>query len=183
MAPRKGFEPLPPDSESGILPVRRSGNWLRVRDLNSDLVIQSHSSCQLDELGISGGIGWILTISLRLRRPALYTLSYNPVLAETERFERSQDFSRRLSGALPYQLGDISKLVQSPASNVQSLAVRADFRLWTLDFGLTCWRKGQDSNLQATCAVVFKTTALPVRLPFQELDMVHAVGLAPTKSR
>jgi hypothetical protein len=28
------------------------------------------------------------------------------------------------------------------------------------------WRKGQDSNPQATCAVVFKTTALPVRLPF-----------------
>src|SRR6266446_10953758 len=29
------------------------------------------------------------------------------------------------------------------------------------------WRKGQESNLQATSAVVFGTTALPVRLPFQ----------------
>src|SRR5262245_63363827 len=27
------------------------------------------------------------------------------------------------------------------------------------------WRKGQESNLQATSAVVFGTTALPVRLP------------------
>ena len=34
---------------------------------------------------------------------------------------------------------------------------------------LVNWRKGQDLNLQATeCAVVFGTTALPVRLPFQE---------------
>jgi hypothetical protein len=31
------------------------------------------------------------------------------------------------------------------------------------------WRKGQESNLQATeRAVVFKTTALPVRLPFRK---------------
>jgi hypothetical protein len=41
------------------------------------------------------------------------------------------------------------------------------------------WRKGQESNLQALRAVVFRTTALPVRLPFREL--VHVVGLAPTK--
>src|SRR3989442_7796582 len=34
--------------------------------------------------------------------------------------------------------------------------------------GSDIWRKGQDSNLQATSAVVFGTTALPVRLPFQE---------------
>ena len=32
------------------------------------------------------------------------------------------------------------------------------------------WRKGQESNLQATSAVVFGTTALPVRLPFRETD-------------
>ena len=59
-----------------------------------------------------GGIGWILTISLRLRRPALYTLSYNPKLAEMERFERSQAFARHLSGVLPYQLGHISKMAE-----------------------------------------------------------------------
>src|SRR5262245_36801122 len=29
------------------------------------------------------------------------------------------------------------------------------------------WRKGQDSNLQGSSPVVFKTTALPVRLPFR----------------
>ena len=33
------------------------------------------------------------------------------------------------------------------------------------------WRKGQDLNLQATSAVVFKTTALPVRLPFQTFSI------------
>src|SRR5262245_65195975 len=31
----------------------------------------------------------------------------------------------------------------------------------------TIWRKGQESNLQAMSAVVFGTTALPVRLPFR----------------
>jgi hypothetical protein len=31
-----------------------------------------------------------------------------------------------------------------------------------------------------TCAVVFKSTALPIRLPFQKV-LVHVVGLAPTK--
>ena len=33
-------------------------------------------------------------------------------LAEMERFERSQDFSRHLSGVLPFQLGDISGLAE-----------------------------------------------------------------------
>jgi hypothetical protein len=39
------------------------------------------------------------------------------------------------------------------------------------------WRKGQDSNLQATSAVVFKTTALPLRLPFR---IVGACGRTRT---
>ena len=34
------------------------------------------------------------------------------------------------------------------------------------------WRKGQDLNLQATSAVVFKTTALPVRLPFRKIFLI-----------
>ena len=49
--------------------------------------------------------------------------------------------ARRFSRPLPYQLGDAS----------------------------VNWRKGQESNLQATSAVVFGTTALPVRLPFRNL--------------
>ena len=39
------------------------------------------------------------------------------------------------------------------------------------------WRKGQDSNLQATRAVVFKTTALPVRLPFHTRLRISDCGL------
>ena len=33
-------------------------------------------------------------------------------MAEMERFERSQDFSRHLSRVLPYQFGDISRLAE-----------------------------------------------------------------------
>ncbi len=33
-------------------------------------------------------------------------------MAEMERFERSQDFSRHLSRVLPYQLGNISRLAE-----------------------------------------------------------------------
>ncbi len=38
-------------------------------------------------------------------------------MAEMERFERSQDFSRHLSGVLPCQLGDISKWRKATESN------------------------------------------------------------------
>ena len=40
------------------------------------------------------------------------------------------------------------------------------------------WRKGQDSNPQALSAVVFGTTALPVRLPFQEECQIANFGFA-----
>ena len=62
---------------------------------------------------------------------ALY-VELQPQLAETERFERSQDFSRHLSGVLPYQLGDVSELVQCPKSKVFSQSMTLDLELETL---------------------------------------------------
>ena len=47
------------------------------------------------------------------------------------------------------------------------------------------WRKGQESNLQATSAVVFKTTALPVRLPFRknlDCELAGTPGFEPRVS-
>ncbi len=42
--------------------------------------------------------------------PAARSTIRTQAMAEMERFERSQDFSRHLSGVLPCQLGDISKI-------------------------------------------------------------------------
>ena len=50
------------------------------------------------------------------------------VLAEMERFERSQDFSRHLSGVLPCQLGDISKWRKATESNRTRLLAAAVFK-------------------------------------------------------
>ena len=41
------------------------------------------------------------------------------------------------------------------------------------------WRKGQDSNLQGTSPVVFKTTALPVRLPFRKKSELCSLCFVP----
>ena len=49
--------------------------------------------------------------------PAARSTIRTQATAETERFERSQDFSRHLSGVLPYQLGDISKWRKARESN------------------------------------------------------------------
>ena len=49
-------------------------------------------------------------------------------MAEMERFERSQDFSRHLSGVLPCQLGDISKWRKATESNRTRLLTAAVFK-------------------------------------------------------
>ncbi len=49
-------------------------------------------------------------------------------MAEMERFERSQDFSRHLSGVLPCQLGDISKWRKATESNRTRLLAAAVFK-------------------------------------------------------
>ena len=49
-------------------------------------------------------------------------------LAETERFERSQDFSRHLSGVLPCQLGDISKMAEGYGVEPYTVINRRSFQ-------------------------------------------------------
>lgn len=58
---------------------------------------------------------------------ALYGLSYTS-MAETERFERSQALARHLSGVLPYQLGDASRMEEGRGSNPEAFNPRAVFR-------------------------------------------------------
>ena len=48
-------------------------------------------------------------------------------MAETERFERSQALARHLSGVLPYQLGDASRM-ETQLSKIKKSELR--FRLW-----------------------------------------------------
>jgi hypothetical protein len=45
-----------------------------------------------------------------------------------ERFERSQDFSRHLSGVLPYQLGDISKMAEGYGVEPYTVINRRSFQ-------------------------------------------------------
>ena len=49
-------------------------------------------------------------------------------LAEMERFERSQDSSRHLSGVLPCQLGDISKMAEGYGVEPYTVINRRSFQ-------------------------------------------------------
>ena len=49
-------------------------------------------------------------------------------MAEMERFERSQDFSRHLSGVLPCQLGDISKMAEGYGVEPYTVISRRSFQ-------------------------------------------------------
>ena len=49
-------------------------------------------------------------------------------MAEMERFERSQDFSRHLSGVLPCQLGDISKMAEGYGVEPYTVISRHSFQ-------------------------------------------------------
>ena len=49
-------------------------------------------------------------------------------MAEMERFERSQDFSRHLSGVLPCQLGDISKMAEGYGVEPYTVINRRSFQ-------------------------------------------------------
>ena len=84
-------------------------------------------------------------------------------LAEMERFERSQDFSRHLSGVLPYQLGNISNWRKATESNrtrtsppqfsrlLDSLYCRAFQKKFQIaDFGLRI-RESETEALNPAC--------------------------------
>ncbi len=60
--------------------------------------------------------------------PAARSTIRTQAMAEMERFERSQDFSRHLSGVLPCQLGDISKWRKATESNRTRLLAAAVFK-------------------------------------------------------
>ena len=57
-----------------------------------------------------------------------WQLEIGNVLAEMERFERSQDFSRHLSGVLPCQLGDISKMAEGYGVEPYTVISRRSFQ-------------------------------------------------------
>src|SRR2546427_6625734 len=60
--------------------------------------------------------------------PAARSTIRTQAMAEMERFERSQDSSRHLSGVLPCQLGDISKWRKATESNRTRLLAAAVFK-------------------------------------------------------
>ena len=99
----------------------------------------------------------------------LHPSSFILVLVDLARFERATStFAESRSHSAELQLRELAE-----AAGVEPAhAARGDLanRCHTVRRRLQVvnWRKGQDLNLQATSAVVFGTTALPVRLPFQK---------------
>src|SRR5437879_331004 len=90
-------------------------------------------------------------------------------MVDLARFERATStFAESRSDAAELQVRELAEATGLEPAH----AMRGDLanRCHTIRrrLQLVNWRKGQDSNLQATSAVVFGTTALPVRLPFQE---------------
>ena len=60
--------------------------------------------------------------------PAARSTIRTQAMAEMERFERSQDFSRHLSGVLPCQLGDISKMAEGYGVEPYTVINRRSFQ-------------------------------------------------------
>ncbi len=118
---------------------------------------------------------------------ALIPLSYGflEYLAEAVRLELTQVFTRCLSGAEPYQLGDASLFEdwrRVRDSNSQAHYARQFSRLRPYQLGLTLreiiWQERQDLNPHSS---VLETDAL-IQLSYTPRNLVHGEGLEPPKS-
>ncbi len=101
-----------------------------------------------------------------------------------ERFERSQDFSRHLSGVLPCQLGDISEMAEGYGVEPYAVISRRSFQDCLTHStvgpslkGLKVWLGRPDLNREPRVWNPMVAVSLRPRR-----FLVHVVGLAPTKS-